>query len=439
MITVGSISREIASKSFPFLAQRFKGRRTGIKEFTHLAPDFVFWIYPDGTLFDAKDAHRKYVPKGYEYLLNDEPDYGGFLRGRVASNYGTPLIVIYCREKLLANDLDKIQQFLTGLEQVPIPIAENTLVISDNGDMYGTVEDVRKRLEHLKEFKDALAFWGNYYSYDLGMCTLSIVTLVLDEKQYYVLDKLPHNINVALYRNILGFKKYENYSTVSSLGVSDHSRDVFQFIPYYEAWLLDNDKLNVDFSLDKLYSELQALVEDFKKQIGLLLGDRIALVEYNINTDRVPISSVLVFDTVRSAELFIEELPNRLFRKTLRWLEHKKSMQRVKFDPVINKKDLFITIPKRLTLKDLVTTWRWQWQHENRIFYEHESINEVWPPLTTEELEELVKNHIEPFMIKNIVEVSKPYLADEAYLSLNDELVDDQHQPRVITLKAGKH
>ena len=34
----------------------------------------------DGRLHDARDAHARNVPKGHEYILDDEPDYGGFLR-----------------------------------------------------------------------------------------------------------------------------------------------------------------------------------------------------------------------------------------------------------------------------------------------------------------------------------------------------------------------
>jgi hypothetical protein len=52
------------------------------KELTHSQPDLVFWIYPDGRLHDARDVHAHNVPRGYEYILDDEPDYGGFLRGR---------------------------------------------------------------------------------------------------------------------------------------------------------------------------------------------------------------------------------------------------------------------------------------------------------------------------------------------------------------------
>ena len=143
MITKGSISREVAAQKFDFLAKKVSGRRKMIKEFTHTYPEFVFWIFPDGQLFDAKDAHKKNVPKGYEHILKDEPDYGGFLRGRVARQFEEQIIVIYCREEALAYDKDKIEQFLMGISQLPIPVNETTLVVSDNGDIYGTLEDLK--------------------------------------------------------------------------------------------------------------------------------------------------------------------------------------------------------------------------------------------------------------------------------------------------------
>ena len=145
MITVGSVSREEAARLFPFLGARFRGRRNAIKEFTHFDPDFVFWIYPDGTLFDARDAHRKNLPKGYEHILDDEPEYGGFLRGRVATSDGRQLVVVYCSEDALAASGPKVTQLLTGLRELPVPLEDDALVVSDNGDLYGTVADLVSR------------------------------------------------------------------------------------------------------------------------------------------------------------------------------------------------------------------------------------------------------------------------------------------------------
>jgi len=145
MVTVGSVSRQCAAMDFPFLGEKYKGRRKAIKEFTHLAPDYVFWIYPDGKLFDAKDAHRRNVPKGYDHIINDEPDYGGFLRGRLASNYGPQILVVYCRSEALKVKGDKLTQLLNGVSQIPVPVNSDTLVISDNADIYGTLTDLRNR------------------------------------------------------------------------------------------------------------------------------------------------------------------------------------------------------------------------------------------------------------------------------------------------------
>lgn len=145
MVTTGSVSREQAAARFPFLAARFPGRRAAIREFTHRDPDFVFWIAPEGRLYDARDAHRKHVPRGYEHILNDPPEYGGFLRGRVASDGPDRLVVVYCREEALAMPGPKVDQFLKGLEQFPVPVEDEALVISDNGDLYGTVVDLRER------------------------------------------------------------------------------------------------------------------------------------------------------------------------------------------------------------------------------------------------------------------------------------------------------
>lgn len=145
MITVGSVSRETAAERFPFLAERYSGRRRAIKEFTHRDPDFVFWIYPDGKLFNARDSHARNIPRGYEYIVDDEPDYGGFLRGRVASLFEEQLVVVYCREEALVTSKAALSQFLRGFAQLPVWVREDALVISDNGDLYGTLADVTAR------------------------------------------------------------------------------------------------------------------------------------------------------------------------------------------------------------------------------------------------------------------------------------------------------
>jgi hypothetical protein len=144
-LTVGSITREEAARRFPFLAERYSGRRAAIREFTHRDPDFVFWIYPDGRLHDARRSHLRNVPKGYSHILGDEPDYGGFLRGRIASLGEEQLIVVYCRPEALAAPGATVKQLLRGLSRAPVPIRPDALASSDNGDLYGTFADLQSR------------------------------------------------------------------------------------------------------------------------------------------------------------------------------------------------------------------------------------------------------------------------------------------------------
>lgn len=145
MITLGSITREQACLWFDFLSEGFRGRRKAIRELTHGTPEFVFWIYPDGTLHDARRSHRSCPPPGFDHILNDEPDYGGFLRGRVVRYLDRQLIAVYCREEALAVAGAPLSQLLAGLDQMPMPIDADALVISDNADIYGTVRDLWER------------------------------------------------------------------------------------------------------------------------------------------------------------------------------------------------------------------------------------------------------------------------------------------------------
>lgn len=145
MITVGSVSREIACIRFDFLSEGFRGRRAAIRKLTHGVPEFVFWIYPDGRLHDARRSHLSCPPPGFAHILNDEPDYGGFLRGRVVRYAGHQLVAVYCREEALAGSGPAVAQLMDGLGQMPVPIDDEALVISDNADIYGTVHDLWDR------------------------------------------------------------------------------------------------------------------------------------------------------------------------------------------------------------------------------------------------------------------------------------------------------
>jgi hypothetical protein len=70
------------------------------------------------------------LPRGHEHILDDEPHYGGFLRGRVASEFENQLVVVYCLPEMLATSGTKLTQLLAGLDALPVPLAGDALVIS---------------------------------------------------------------------------------------------------------------------------------------------------------------------------------------------------------------------------------------------------------------------------------------------------------------------
>ena len=144
MISVGSVSRDEAALLLPFLTERYSGRRKEIRRITHTDPELVFWISPEGSFIDARDAHLKNPPDGFEYIVHDEPDYDGFLRGRVAHYADQQFVAAYVRPEALV-DGPALAQFLSGSDEFPIPLSDDCLVISDNGDLYGTIDDLRDR------------------------------------------------------------------------------------------------------------------------------------------------------------------------------------------------------------------------------------------------------------------------------------------------------
>lgn len=144
LVTTGSVSREDAARELPFLSKRYPGRRNAIRDITHADPALVFWISPEGQFIDARDGHLRNPPRGFEHILRDEPHYGGFLRGRVAWFDEQQFVAVYVPSDALVGG-PALTQFLRGVARFPIPLSPEALVISDNGDLYGTVADLNDR------------------------------------------------------------------------------------------------------------------------------------------------------------------------------------------------------------------------------------------------------------------------------------------------------
>ena len=65
----------------------------------------------------------------------------------ICARLGERLATGRWRRDALASAGPALQQLLSGLSQLPAPLYAEALVISDNGDLYGTVND----LQHLHD------------------------------------------------------------------------------------------------------------------------------------------------------------------------------------------------------------------------------------------------------------------------------------------------
>lgn len=110
---------------------------TRVGETFHIVHDLVLKCALSGSLHT-----RRGTPGSVK--LRESPRLS---RGFTLLNYGSQLIVVYCRPEALASDRGKVEQFLDSISQLPIPPAPDALVVSDNADFYGFIADIEARLE----------------------------------------------------------------------------------------------------------------------------------------------------------------------------------------------------------------------------------------------------------------------------------------------------
>ena len=63
----------------------------------------------------------------------------------MVTSRGVQLIVVYCRPEALAEPGGRLTQFVRGVRQIPVPVSDDAIVISDNADLYGTLLDLEDR------------------------------------------------------------------------------------------------------------------------------------------------------------------------------------------------------------------------------------------------------------------------------------------------------
>lgn len=145
-ITVGSIKRKDATIKFPFLSDKLTRIETKRATQNLSSNDYncFFKIKPDGnihTILDIKNCSEIYKSKE-NINLND------FLFVQIIEMVHEQLIVVFYRVDEIAFPSLKGKQLIEGIKKVGLSIHKDTLVISDEGDIYGNLIDIANRNNH---------------------------------------------------------------------------------------------------------------------------------------------------------------------------------------------------------------------------------------------------------------------------------------------------
>jgi hypothetical protein len=144
-LTIGSVQRVEASTWFPFLADNVPQRVADLEAFVEDASETEIAIAKDGTLAEPQEVARASKRPGFAQIVRGEPAAADVMRCIIAQRLGRQLVVVYCRSEALAAAGPALTQLLQGLEQLPIPLDDDALIVSNLGDIYGTFDDVIER------------------------------------------------------------------------------------------------------------------------------------------------------------------------------------------------------------------------------------------------------------------------------------------------------
>lgn len=145
-ITVGSLTRKEAAERYPFLANEYTRLQTwrAIQALSSDVANRIFRICPDGTLYTGLDliSFQRAVSKKI-----DPKEFDDCIVLQAISLVHGQLFIVYFQVDALARKSPELEQVVIGLTKLPIYVSENSLVVSDQGDIYGIVADLFERAQ----------------------------------------------------------------------------------------------------------------------------------------------------------------------------------------------------------------------------------------------------------------------------------------------------
>lgn len=131
-------------EEIPFLKSPTRDQIVKVTHETEGYDQFIFWVSPSGDkVLKAPEGHLKAPPHGDKSIFRS-PTHKGWLRGRAARlPGGRQLIVIYLEPGEFLRNTYKMHQLRRGLRKFPIPVDDTAVVVDSDGEILGTVMDIR--------------------------------------------------------------------------------------------------------------------------------------------------------------------------------------------------------------------------------------------------------------------------------------------------------
>jgi hypothetical protein len=145
-VTVGSVNREAAGLRYPFLAENHRRAATqlAIQSLATTEPNYFFSIHLDGSVHSLLNLNELRA-----HSAGTTADSDDLLLQVLGMTQGQLIITFLLDEDALAQPGPRLNQFVTGVQNISFPLDQSAFVISDEGDLYGTLGDVIDRQQSL--------------------------------------------------------------------------------------------------------------------------------------------------------------------------------------------------------------------------------------------------------------------------------------------------
>lgn len=147
--TTGTVTREEAAKRFHFLGNtcRKDSIMEAIKQLVKSNKSFHVWIEQNGSAEENSETdsieesiHLSSTQSGERKTKDSD-----YIYVQIIHALHDQLIVVYFQSELLGFPGSQTLRFVKGMQSIKSPYDYSALVISDQGDLYGTMEDVVQR------------------------------------------------------------------------------------------------------------------------------------------------------------------------------------------------------------------------------------------------------------------------------------------------------